>query len=89
MEKSITLKDLRPGLPGIVADIDRKMKRYVVSKHGKPVVMMLSMSEYDSLQETVEILSDRRAIRNLQQGIQDVVQGRTVSWSEIKTHHGY
>ena len=42
MVNTITLKKLRPGLPGVIKGIDTKLDRYIVTKRGKPVAIMIS-----------------------------------------------
>ena len=84
MTQTITLKELRPALPKVVDLIDSKMERYLVTRHGKPVIVMLGIDDYESLVETLDILADPEAKKGLHQGIKDVMQGRTRSWQEIK-----
>ena len=85
MVHTITLKKLRPELPKVVEDIDRKLGRYVVTKYGKPSIVMLSVEDYESLMETLDILTDPAAMKSLKQGEKDLHQGKTHSWSEVKT----
>lgn len=84
MTRTITLKELRPALPKVVDSIDSKMDRYVVTRHGRPVIVMLSIEDYEALIETLDILADPEAKKGVLRGIRDVGQGRTRSWQEIK-----
>jgi prevent-host-death family protein len=52
MVSIVSLKELRPGLPSVISRIDERMDRYVVTKRGRPVVVMLSVE--DSPTETWE-----------------------------------
>jgi prevent-host-death family protein len=84
MTHTITLKELRPDLPKVVEAIDEKWERYIVTKHGKPSVVMLSVEDYESLMETLDILADPKAVKNLKRGEEDLRKGRTRDWQEIK-----
>ncbi len=84
MTRTITLKELRPGLPKVVEAIDKKWERYVVTRHGRPSIVMLSVDDYESLMETLDILADPEAVRKLKQGEEDLRKGRIRSWQEIK-----
>jgi len=84
MTQTITLKELRPELPKVVDSIDSKMDRYVVTRHGKPVVVMMSIGDYESLMETLDILADQQAMTGVRQGVADMQKGKTRSWGEIK-----
>lgn len=84
MVNTITLKELRPELPKVVDRIDGRLDRYVITKRGKPVVVMLSMEDYESLMETLDILADPKAMEGIRKGKEDIRKGRTHSWKEIK-----
>lgn len=84
MTHTITLKELRPDLPRVVDQIDKKWERYIVTKHGKPSVVMLSIEDYESLMETLDILADPKAVKGLKRGEEDLRKGRTRDWKEIK-----
>ena len=84
MLNTLSLKELRPALPEVVERIDGKLDRYVITKRGKPVVVMLSVDDYESLMETLDILADPKAMAGIRQGEADVRKGKTHSWQEIK-----
>ena len=88
MINTVSLKALRPELPKVIARIDGKLDRYVVTRRGKPVVVMLSVEDYESLMETLDILADKEAMAGLREGEEDVRKGRTRSWADIKTSLG-
>jgi PHD/YefM family antitoxin component YafN of YafNO toxin-antitoxin module len=56
----------------------------VITKHGKPVVVILSMEDYSSLMETLDILTDPKAMTGLQRGMTDLKKGNVRSWKQIK-----
>lgn len=85
MTHTITLKELRPDLPNVVDQIHKKWERYIVTKHGKPSVVMLSVEDYESLMETLDILADPNAIKGLKQGEEDLCKGKTHTWQEVKS----
>ncbi|MCB9800461.1 MAG: type II toxin-antitoxin system Phd/YefM family antitoxin [Candidatus Omnitrophica bacterium] len=84
MIHTITLKALRPDLPKVVEDIGKKWERYIVTKHGKPSVVMISVEDYESLMETLDILADPEAVKGLKKGEEELRKGKTRSWQEIK-----
>ena len=88
MINTVSLKELRPGLPKVIARIDGKLDRYVVTRRGKPVVVMMSVEDYEALMETLDILADPKAVADLRKGEEDVRKGKTRSWSEIKASLG-
>ena len=84
MVNTITLKALRPGLPEVIKDIDTKLDRYIVTKRGKPVTVMMSPDDYEGLLETIEILSDKEAVKRIKKAKLQIKEGRTVSLEELR-----
>lgn len=84
MVNTITLKELRPELPGVIKDIDSKLDRYIVTKRGKPVAIMISPDDYEGLLETIEILSDKEAVGRIKEAKREIKAGKTVSLEELR-----
>ena len=84
MMNTLSVKELRPELPKVIDKIDGKLDRYVITKRGKPVVVMISIEDYESLMETLDILADPQAMAGIRKGEADIRKGRTHSWQEIK-----
>lgn len=59
--KSVTMSDARAHLPKIVDQVNEGEKEAVeIVRHGKPMAMVVSKALYESLIETIEILSDEK-----------------------------
>ena len=84
MIATVSLKELRPELPHVIERIDRKLDRFVITRRGKPVAVLLSSDDYDSLIETLDILADPKAVARLRKGEADIRKGRTRSWTDVK-----
>jgi antitoxin YefM len=63
-------------------------KPIVITKHGKPVMVALGYEQYESLLETLEILSDPNLMSKLRESIAQADAGETVSLEEAITHLG-
>ena len=48
----------------------------VVTKHGRPAVVMLSVEDLESLEETLEILSDRQLMDEISEGRAELAAGK-------------
>ena len=88
MINTVSLKELRPELPKVISRIDGKLDRYVITKRGKPVVVMMSVEDYESLMETLDILADPKAMASLRRGEEEIRKGRTRPWKDIKSSLG-
>jgi len=83
MVHTITLKELRPELPEVINNVDSKLDRYIVTKRGKPIAVVLSIDEYESLLETLDILSDQDSVKRIIKAEKEIKEGKTVSFDQV------
>lgn len=88
MTKNVTLKHLRPRLPEIVDAVDSKMDRFIITKRGKPVAILMSVDDYESLLETLDILSDTKLMKRIKQAEEDVRKGNLKSLAAVEKELG-
>ena len=84
MISTVSLKELRPELPHVIDRVDRKLDRFVITKRGKPVAVLLGADDYESLMETLDILADPKAMTGLRRGEAELRKGKTRSWRDVK-----
>lgn len=59
-----------------------------ITRHGEPVLAVLSYDFYEAIMETLEIVSDPNELASVRAGLQDIVEGRTVSLAEAEKRLG-
>ncbi len=84
MVNTITLKKLRPELPEVIKNIDAKLSRYIVTKRGNPIAVMMSPDDYEGLLETIEILSDKETARRIKKAKREIREGKVVSLEDLR-----
>ncbi|WP_419839476.1 type II toxin-antitoxin system Phd/YefM family antitoxin [Candidatus Poriferisodalis sp.] len=77
------LTDVRSNLSEIVDEIDRTGTQCVITKHGRPVAVIVSSDEYESLIETLNILGDSDTMTAIAQGEAEFAAGEFVRLDEI------
>ena len=55
-----------------------------VTRRGKPVLAIMTWKDYKAIVETMEILGDPDALKQLRRGIKDVKEGKTIPWKKAK-----
>jgi antitoxin YefM len=73
----LSLADVKNRLSEVIEKLEREHGRVVVTKHGHPAVVMLSVEDLESLEETLEILSNTALLEAVREGQRDVAAGRT------------
>ena len=87
--KTLTLTAARNQLLKIAEEIHEYPEQIVeVSKRGKPVLALLSFNLYESLVETLELLSDEAASEKLRRALRELEKGKTIPWNAAKVKLG-
>ena len=84
MTRTITLKALRPGLPRVADAVESRLDRYIVTRHGQPVMMLISPEDYEGLLETIEVLSDKSAAKRIRKSWKEARGGKTISLEALR-----
>lgn len=73
----VPLAEVKNRLSEVVERLEREHGRVVITKHGRPAAVMLSLEDLASLEETLEILSDPVVMHTIREAEADVAAGRT------------
>lgn len=73
----VPLAEAKNRLSEVVDRIRREHGRVVITKHGHPAAVILSMEDLESLEETLEVLSDPELLAAIRDAEADVAMGRT------------
>jgi antitoxin YefM len=72
----------------IMEDVGSKMDRFIVTKRGKPVALILSIEDYESILETLDILSNSKLSKRLKRAESDMRKGNVRTLNEIEEEMG-
>jgi antitoxin YefM len=72
----ITESDLHANLDRYMDDVIETCTPIVVTRQGKPAIVMMSLEEFEGWQETVQLLSSPRNAEVLLRSIRDAEEGR-------------
>ncbi|MGH3765190.1 MAG: type II toxin-antitoxin system Phd/YefM family antitoxin [Pseudonocardiaceae bacterium] len=81
---AVPVGDARDHFSELIAEVERTHERVTVTRHGRPVAVLLSPEDLESLEETLDILSQPGALDEIRKSAQDVTAGRTVSIEEVR-----
>jgi PHD/YefM family antitoxin component YafN of YafNO toxin-antitoxin module len=87
MAKYLTISEAQEQLPQLPDELTTEPA--IITKDGKPVIIALGLLQFESLLETIEILSDSEFMGNLKAGIQEAEVGETISLESLKTELGF
>lgn len=76
------LTEVRDNLRQIVDDVVSTGDEYVITRHGKPLAVVLSFDEYESLVESLNLLSDDSAMAAIAEAEAEAAAGATTELPE-------
>jgi len=88
-KKVIPITEGRKKLFKIAEEIQKPDTYYTFTIDGKPQVVLMSKDEFDSIMETMEILSDPEIMKDLKKADEDFKKGRYSSWEEVRKKLGF
>lgn len=89
MTRTLPITEARINLPTLVDNAKKKLDEYIITVKGKPAAILLSIDEYESLKETLEIMSDPETMKDLKEAEEDIKAGRVYTWEEVKKELGW
>ncbi len=81
---TLPIADVRANLSKLVDEAVRTHQRVEVTKNGRRAAVLMSADDFDSLMETLEILSDRGAMEAIGEADADIAAGRVHSLDEVE-----
>ena len=86
MEQTLTVTQARRELLDLSKKFARGKLRQAISvtRRGKPVLALVPWELYDSLLETLEIMSDHRLMERLAQSIREAGTGKTIPLDKLR-----
>jgi len=82
--ETIPLASVKAKLSEVVDRVEREQDRVTITRNGRPVAMIVSVDDIEGLEETLEILSDKRLMRRIRAGIAAAEKGDTIPIQSVK-----
>jgi prevent-host-death family protein len=86
--KVVPFTDARATLSELLDLVEREQEHVVITRNGKPVAIVMSADEWESWEETIEVLSDPELMAALERSEEDVKAGRLYTLDEVMKRLG-
>lgn len=81
---TLPLAEVRANLSKLVDEAVRTHQRIEVTRQGRRAAVILSADDYDSIMETLEILSDQRLMVEIREAEAEVERGEVFTLDEVE-----
>jgi prevent-host-death family protein len=87
MSQTLPLSEIKAHLSEVVDRVERDHERVVLTRNGRPAAVLMSPDDLEAMEDTLELLSDPRAMKELKAARADVTRGRVVTADELRAKY--
>lgn len=80
---AVPLTQAKTRLAKLVAALEEFGEEVVITRSGRPVAVLLSLTEYEGLLKTLEVLGDRDFSRQIELGLKETALGELLSHEDV------
>jgi antitoxin YefM len=86
--QTLSISAAKAKLSELVDSAETTREEYAITVNGAPVAMLIGVSEWDSLQETIFWLSQPNILEDISQAQEDLAAGKGIGEDEIRERFG-
>jgi antitoxin YefM len=87
MSETLPLANVKSRFSEMVDRVEHTHDRIIVTRNGRPAAVLISPEELESLEDTLELLSDPDAMRQLAESRQAYAAGDFVTGEELRSRY--
>ena len=72
------LRTVKDRFSEYVDRVEREHERVIVTRNGRPAIVLISLEDLERLEDTIEVLSDAEALAGIREGDAAVTRGEVV-----------
>lgn len=73
----MSLKDVKNRFSEVVDQVEREHDRVVITKHGRPAAVLISIDDLSSLEETLDVMGRPALIEQIRASLAELTQADT------------
>ena len=83
MSNTISATAARAKLYDLLEEVEKLSKRVVITSHGKTKAVLVNADELEGLEETIEVLQDRRAMASIARSMREIKEGKFIPAEQV------
>jgi len=80
--EQMPLADVKNRLSEVVDRLEREHGRVVITKHGHPAAVVISVEDLESLEETLDVMDSPALLADIREALDELATGRTPELSK-------
>ncbi len=86
-DATLPLAEIKAKLSEVVDRVENRHERVTLTRNGRPAAVLISPDDLDALEDTLEILSNPDAMREIEQAREEIARGETVSADDLRAKY--
>jgi len=86
-DTTLPLAEIKKRLSEIVDRVEQHHERVVLTRNGRPTAVIMSPDDLESLEETLDILSEPGALTAIREAEAEIAAGNFVTGEELRREH--
>ncbi|PZG21295.1 prevent-host-death family protein [Micromonospora craterilacus] len=82
--ETIPITEAKARIAELADRVAREHDHFTITRNRRADVMLISVAEYESMRETLDLLCDNEALADLRQSREDFAAGDTFSMDEVR-----
>ncbi len=87
MALTVSVREFRARLAELIDTVTGRGEHVVVTRNGRPEAVLVDIDEYESMEETIEILSDPETMAAIEEGLADFERGDFITLAQFRAEH--
>jgi prevent-host-death family protein len=84
---TLPLAEIKKRLSEVVDGVEERHDRVVLTRNGRPAAVILSPDDLEALEESLEILSNPKAMREIRAAESEIEQDRSLTADELRAKY--
>jgi prevent-host-death family protein len=87
MPETLPLAAIKARLSEIVDKVEGQHERVTLTRNGRPAAVLISPEDLEALEDTLDLLSDTTAVREIERARDAIAKGRGISGDELRARY--
>ncbi|MCZ7589662.1 MAG: type II toxin-antitoxin system Phd/YefM family antitoxin [Gaiella sp.] len=87
MSETLPLAKIKAKLSEIVDLVEEQHERVTLTRNGRPAAVIMSPEDLEALEDTLDLLSDPEALREIERARAEIADGKGLGADELKARY--
>lgn len=88
-KNTLPISEARKRIFEIAQEVQKPDNYYTLTEKGRPKAVVMSAEQFDSIMETIDILSDPNILEDIKEAEDEYKRGEYQTWEELKKEIGF